>query len=227
MSNTAAKDTLQLRKDIIQACLFLSEKGHFIGTWGNISVRVEDGLIVTPSAVVYETMTPEDFVVVSMEGLKIRGARVPSSETELHRKLLVRRPDMGAFVHTHCPYATSIACAHKSLPVIVEDMAQMIGAEVNCTAYSPGGRHNDLSDAASNIIGDDATAVLLANHGAVVGGRNLSEAVTAALILEKAAFLYITSISLGGAQAIPEEMVKEERNRLLYRYGKEDVTDLR
>lgn len=220
------QDTKSLREEIINACLYLSEIGQFTGTWGNISVRVEDGFLITPSAVDYTTMQPEDFVVVSMEGKKIRGERVPSSETELHRRLLILRPDMGAFVHTHSLYATCMACAQETLPVIVEDMAQIIGGEVRCTHYASGGRSKDLSEEACATIGDDSTAVLLANHGAVVGGRNLAEAVTACQILEKAAFIYINAAAIGGAKPIPLELVTEERNRLLYRYGKEDVTNL-
>ncbi|MCE5323564.1 class II aldolase/adducin family protein [bacterium] len=220
------KDSLQLRQEIIKACLHLSEIGQFIGTWGNISVRVEEGFVITPSAVDYTTMTPEDFVVVSMDGQKVSGQAVPSSETELHRRLLAIRPDLGAFVHTHAPYATCLACAHKSLPVIVEDMAQIIGGEVRCTRYASGGRSKDLSEEACAVIGDDSSAVLLANHGAVIGGRTLGEAVTACRILEKAAFIYISAAAIGGAHPIPEECIIEERNRLLYRYGIEDVTNL-
>ncbi|MEN6356796.1 MAG: class II aldolase/adducin family protein [Armatimonadota bacterium] len=219
------KDTLQLRQEIIKACLYLSDIGHFIGTWGNISVRVDEGFLITPSAVDYAAMSPEDFVVVSMEGKKVSGQRVPSSETELHRRLLAMRPDLDAFVHTHAPYATCMACAHKSLPVIVEDMAQIIGGEVRCTGYASGGRSKDLSEEACAAIGDDSAAVLLANHGAVAGGRTLSEAVAACRVLEKAAFIYINAAAIGGAHTIPDECISEERNRLLYRYGVEDVTN--
>jgi L-fuculose-phosphate aldolase len=221
-----AKDTLQLREQIIKACLYLSDIGHFIGTWGNISVRIDEGFLITPSAVDYATMSHEDFVVISMDGKKVSGNRVPSSETELHRRLLAMRPDMGAFVHTHAPYVTCMACAHKPLPVIVEDMAQIIGGEVRCTRYASGGRSKDLSEEACAVIGDDSTAVLLANHGAVAGGRTLSEAVTACRILEKAAFIYISAAAIGEAHPIPDECISEERNRLLYRYGIEDVTSL-
>jgi len=226
MSQNAARqqDSAELRREIISACRHLLEIGHFVGTWGNVSVRVEEGFLVTPSAVDYAILQPEDFVVVSMDGNKISGERIPSTETELHRRLLIQRPDIGAFVHTHALYASCMAASHKPLPVVMEDMAQMIGGQVKCTRYAPGGRNRDLSEVACQAIGENATAVLLGNHGAVVGGRTLAEAVTASKVLEKSAFIYIAAEAIGGCIAIPNELVGEERNRLLHHYGKEDVT---
>jgi L-fuculose-phosphate aldolase len=223
MAVSPAADTPALRQDMIEACRALSQSGHIIGTWGNISIRVVDGLLITPSRVDYAVMQPEDMVVVSWDGHKVSGTRPPSSELELHRLLLQQRPDLGAIVHTHSLYATVLACAHRALPVCVEDMAQIIGGEVRCSAYVPGGHHRELAIAACDAIGDVATAVLLANHGPVAGGRTLAEAVTAARILEKAAFLYVNASLLGHCAVIAGEAVAEERDRFLHRYGKEDI----
>ena len=218
-------DTPQLRQEIIAACLELSRLGFFIGTWGNIAVRIADGLLMTPSRMDYRVMTPDDLVVVSMEGKTLRGNQLPSSELHLHRLLLLSRPDFGATVHAHSPYASAVACAGRSLPVCVEDAAQIIGAEVHCSRYVRGGCHLDLARAAQEAIGPDAAAVLLANHGPVVGGRNLAEALVAAQVLEKAAQVFVWANSLGGCRIIPEESVRAERERFLYKYGKAADTE--
>jgi L-fuculose-phosphate aldolase len=215
-------DTTELRREIIAACLRLSELGFCIGTWGNVSVRLTDGLLITPSRMDYAIMQPEDLVVVAWTGERLRGHRVPSSEKELHRLLLQRRPDLGAIVHTHSPHASALAAAHRDLPVCLEDMAQIIGGVVRCTPYTPGGRHRALAEAGCAAIGPDAAAVLLANHGPIVGGRTLGEAVIAAQVLEKAARVFLLAESVGGARSIPAEQVAEERHRYFFKYGKEE-----
>src|SRR5512146_2387924 len=98
---TPFADTIDLRREVIAACFFMRDRlGYFVGTWGNISVRVEDGLLVTPSRVKYEEVQPEDLVVVGWESGVVRGQRVPTSETELHRQLMLERPDLGAIIHS-------------------------------------------------------------------------------------------------------------------------------
>ncbi len=213
------EDSRELRQEIIDTCLQLTKLGLCIATWGNISVRLKEGMLITPSRMEYDAMRPEDMVVVSLEGKTLAGDRLPSSETALHRALLKRRPDIAVLLHSHAPYASALACAHRSLPIFVEDMAQIIGDTINCTAYVPGGRHQDLADAACSVIGDVSMAVLLANHGVIAGGSSLQEALTATLVLEKAAFIQAT---MGDSiKSIPADQVEEERHRYLYKYGKE------
>ena len=221
-------DTVALRQEVIAACFFMRDRlGYFIGTWGNISVRVQDGLLVTPSRMKYEEVQPDDLVVVGWQGGVVRGQRVPTSETELHRQIMLERPDLGAIVHSHSPWASVVACAHRTIPVLSDDMAEVIGGAVCCATYAPAGRHKELAQAARAAIGPDACAVLLANHGVVAGGRDLAEAIVACQFVEKAALTLIQAQALGGVQPIPEELWREERHRYLYRYGRpEDVAEI-
>ena len=215
------KDTLKLRKKVIDTCLFMKDKlGFFIGTWGNISVRVEDGLLLTPSRIKYHELKPSDLVVITLQGERVKGSRVPTSEMELHRQIMLERPDIGAIVHCHSTYASTMAAIGIPLPVICDDMAEVIGGVVNCTEYVPAGRHMELATAARKTIGRDSYAVLIGNHGAVAGGRNLDEAIVCCQFLEKSACIYLHSQVLGGAKPIPEDLWREERNRYLYKYGK-------
>ncbi|HUU92847.1 MAG TPA: class II aldolase/adducin family protein [Phycisphaerae bacterium] len=179
-------------------------------------------MLITPSRLDYDQMEPSDLVVVSMKGEVVSGHRLPSSETELHRLLLVRKPEFGAIVHSHSPYASAVAAARRDLPVVAEDMAQIIGGTVHCATYTPGGRHLALAEAACAAIGDQATAVLLASHGPIVGGCDLSEALIASQVLEKAARLYLLAEPIGGCHPLPPELVAEERHRYLFKYGKEN-----
>ena len=217
----AIKDTLEIRKKVIEACIFLQKTGYFIGTWGNISVRVENGFLLTPSRIDYRKMQPEDLVLMSWDGTKMKGHRLPSSEMNLHRLILKKRQNLGAMIHTHSPYASTVACTRKTIPVITEEMSQIIGNEVRCTKYIPAGRHMPFAKEVCQTMGNLSSAVLLSNHGAVVGGRDLSEAVVAAQVLEKVSFIFINSKPIGGSKIIPDELIKEERDRFLYKYGKE------
>ncbi len=225
---TPLKDTTELRREVIAACFTLRDRlGYFVGTWGNISVRVEGGLLVTPSRMKYEEVQPEDLVVVGWEGGVVRGQRVPTSETELHRQLMLARPDFGAIIHSHSPWASVCACAHRSIPVLSDDMAEVIGGEVCCARYAPAGRHRELAQNARDAIGPDACAVLLGNHGVAAAGRDLSEVLVACQFVEKAAMILIQASAIGGVRPIPEEQWREERHRYLYKYGRpEDVADI-
>ena len=207
-----------LKIEMIEKCRLLERMGYFIGTWGNLSMRVPEGFIVTPSRTAYAEIEPSDFVTVSLEGNVVAGHRLPSSETEIHRVVLVKKGDTGAIIHSHSPYATAVSCMHQSIPVFVEDMAQIIGAEVHCTQYVPAGQHKRIAEAVGATIGE-ANAVLLANHGVLCCGRNLDEALVANQILEKAALMMLAAGGRDRVISIPEEFVKSERDRFLHKYG--------
>lgn len=208
----------QIKLEIISTCRAMERIGHFVGTWGNISVRVPEGFIVTPSRISYDTIVPADFVTVDLDGKIVAGHRLPSSETGVHRLVLRKKADVGAVIHSHPPYASAVSCLQRSIPVFVEDIAQIIGGEVKCTKYIPAGQHQKLAEEVANTIGEE-NAVLLANHGVLVCGRTLSETFVACQILEKAAQMMLLAGSLGGVIPIPEEHVRSERHRFLYKYG--------
>jgi L-fuculose-phosphate aldolase len=209
---------LSLKVEMIAKCRLLEKLGYFVGTWGNISVRVPEGFIVTPSRVQYSIIEPSDFVTVSLHGEVVAGHRLPSSETEIHRAVLNKRHDVGAIIHSHSPYATAVSCWHQSIPVFVEDMAQVIGGEVRCTRYVPAGQHKRIAEEVGSTIGEE-NAVLLANHGVLCCGRDLEEALVANQILEKAALMLLAAGGRDQVIPIPEEFVRSERHRFLYKYG--------
>ncbi len=212
-------DLQELRQQILETCRQCVVLGYFIGTWGNVSARWGDHLLITPTRMVYETMTPEDLVLVDItSGQRVEGAHLPSSEMQLHRAIYRTRQDIGAIVHSHSPYASAVACLRKDLPCLLEDMAQVIG-EVRWAPYVPGERHLELGLTAAAYL-KDSNAVLLANHGPVCCGRDLREAVVVNQVLEKSAMAFLWVSAIGqGVHPIPPEHAASERSRYLYRYG--------
>ncbi len=149
--------------------------GYIIGTYGNASACVPEGLIVTPSRVDYHAITPEDMMVVSPTGEVLDGHRVPSSETSVHRLIYNARPDVGAIFHTLSFYATALSCTHQTVSVIVEEQSQVVGGEIRCSSYVPAGQHLALGYEVARTLGE-SNGVLLATHGVVACGRDGDEA---------------------------------------------------
>lgn len=211
-------DYIELKQAIIDACLRLEAMGYIIGTYGNASARVVEGLIVTPSRIDYHAITPDDMMIVSPEGQTLAGHRIPSSETSVHRLIYNARPDVNAVLHTHSFYATALSCIHDTIPVIVEEQSQVIGAEIACTRYIPAGQHEALGEEVARALGK-SNGVLLANHGVVACGRTVDDALFAAQVIERVAHMRLLTNTLGGAIPIPPEFVRSERERWLYKYG--------
>jgi L-fuculose-phosphate aldolase len=210
-------DHLDLRRDLIETCRRLVEMGYLIGTYGNASARVPGGLLITPSRVDYADLVPEDMVTVTDEGAILANARLPSSELDVHRQIYHRRPDVNAVLHTHALHATALSCCHDTIPVIVEEQAQVVGGEIRCTRYVPAGRHEELGEETARTLGA-SNAVLMANHGVVTCGRSLDEALFTGIVVERIAQMRLLTSDIG-AVPIPREHVVSERDRFLHRYG--------
>jgi len=216
------EDSLALREEVIRACRWLEQRSLVIGTWGNLSVRLGDRILVTPSRVSYQVMKPEDMVIIDLEGRVVQGHRPPTSEREVHRLLYRKRPDIGAIVHCHSEYACAVSSSGRSIPPLIEEMSQLLGGGIPCTrTYVPAGRHLELGQEASETIGG-GNALLLRNHGPVCCGRDLDEALLVCLVVEKAAKIYLSLSPRLPLRPIPEQFVEQERTRFLYRYGKEE-----
>jgi L-fuculose-phosphate aldolase len=166
----------------------------------------------------YSLIGTRDFVTVSLAGTVLEGHRLPSSETAIHAAVLSKKKDVGAIIHSHSPYATAVSCLHQAIPAFVEDFAQIIGGEVRCTQYVPAGQHKRIAEEVGNTIGEE-NALLLANHGVICCGRDLDEALTANQILEKAALMMLAAGGSDKVIPIPQEYVRSERERFLYKYG--------
>ena len=184
-----------LRMQMVTAARRLSAMGMNPGRSGNLSARVDTGFVVTPSGAPYDTLHPDDLVFLSFSGEHGGGQREPSSEWRLHRDLFVNRPETGAVVHTHSPYATTLACLGRPIPSFHYEVAFAGGHDIRCAPYATFGTQA-LSDNCREAL-EGRKACLLANHGVVALGEDLEQAVGLAEKVEALARLYWQAIQVG------------------------------
>jgi len=187
------------------------------GTWGNASIRVADGMIITPSGMPYDSLNVSDMVLLDSSGSVKSGFRSPSTESPLHLEIYRNRPDVHAIMHTHSIYACALAVSRINLPVILEEQAQLVGGKVPVTDYAPAGSQ-ELASAASQTLGAGG-AVLLANHGLVGVGKDIGEALLVCQIAEKACRVYIMSLSVGTPFCLDDKDVFSLRQAFSKGYG--------
>lgn len=214
------KNSLDLRVKIIETCRWLSDIGYVFGTWGNISVRLEDGsLLITPSKLDYTIMQPEDLVVMNINGSILSGHHLPTSERELHRGIMNKRKDIQAIIHTHSPYAMAMAAVEGGIPAISEEMCQLVGGAIPLTPlFVPSENHVELGEVVTEAIGE-RYAVLIRNHGPVCCGTSLDEAKVCTQVVEKAAQMFL-AITRQDANIIEEKYVVAAKRYFRESYGK-------
>ena len=188
------------------------------GTWGNVSIKVGDDLmLITPSGVEYATMTPEDIVEVSLKNGSYRG-RKPSSERHLHIEIYNTRKGIHGIVHNHASHSSTVAAARREVPPILDDLAQIVGPRVRVADYALPGTRKLVRKTMKALEGSNA--VLLANHGAICIGRDIEEAILCCQILEKACKSLIEAEFLGGAKEINRFEAWVMHQYYLRRYSK-------
>ena len=176
------------------------------GTAGNVSARCEGGFLITPTGMAYDECTPEDIVKVGADGTA-RGRRKPSSEWRFHHDIYKARPEAGAIIHCHSPFATSLACQEVGIPPFHYMIARFGGDTVRCAAYATFGTQ-ELSDAMLIAL-SGRNACLMAHHGMTVFGTDLKEALALAVELESLCEQYWRVLQLGEPKLLPaDEMLR-------------------
>lgn len=190
------RDSTELRQAIIDACLEMNASGVNQGVSGNISVRIEGGMLITPSGIAYDKMRPEMIVLVPLDGSSVpEGQMKPSSEWQFHRDILQAKPDAMAVVHAHPIYCTALAMNHQPIPACHYMVAAFGGDDVPVAPYALFGTA-ELSRLVVSALAD-RSGCLLANHGAVVTGDSLERALWRMTELECLAKGYVTSLTVG------------------------------
>jgi L-fuculose-phosphate aldolase len=182
------------------------------GAAGNVSARHDDGLLITPTGMAYDACTPEDMCFVGLDG-RCEGRRKPSSEWRFHHDIYVARPEAGAIVHAHAPFAVSLACMGMAIPAFHYMVARFGGSDVRCADYATFGSQ-ELSDAVVRAL-DGRRACLMAHHGMVVFGGNLDEALALAVELEALCEQYWRVLQIGG----PRLLTFDEMERVLEKFA--------
>lgn len=190
------KDTPKLRQAIIDTCKEMNRRGINQGTSGNISVRAGKRMIITPSGVPYDGMTPDMLVSVPLKGKgKVKGPFPPSTEWQFHQALLREKEDMHAVVHAHPVHCTALSINRMEIPACHYMVAIFGGNTVPLADYALFGSQ-DLADHVTGAM-VSRHACLMANHGAVVVGETLEKALWRMEELEVLAQAYIISRTIG------------------------------
>jgi len=187
------KDTRALRARIVRTARAMNALGINRGKSGNVSARVDRGFLVTPSALPYEETAPHDIVFVDHDG-KASGSRVPSSEWRFHRDIYAARAEANAIVHTHSPFATTLACLDRAIPAFHYMVAVAGGDDIRCAPYATFGTQA-LSDHAVRALGG-RRACLLAHHGMITLGATLDAALALAAEVETLAEMYWRALAI-------------------------------
>lgn len=205
------KQERALRQAIIDKCLWMNAAGLNQGTSGNISARWGEVMLITPSATPYEALEPDMLAAMPLDGENgaWKGPLKPSTEWRFHRDILRSRPDAGAVVHTHAPYATALAVARKPIPAVHYMIAAFGGSDIRCADYATFGTEA-LSQAALRAL-EGRAACLLANHGMIAVGPDLEKAMWLAVELETLARQYHDALVIGGPVLLSEVEIEQTR----------------
>lgn len=204
MATHSIKD-LDVRRSMIDTCLKMNEVGINQGTSGNLSVRIEDGFLITPSSIPYERMQAEDIVEMGFDG-RWEGRHIPSSEWRFHRDILAARPERNVVLHTHSMYATTLAIHHKAIPAFHYMIAVAGGSTIRCSPYATFGSQA-LSDVAVKAL-EGRDACLLGQHGQIAIGVTPEKALWLAIEVETLSRMYVQALSLGEPPVLSDDEIQ-------------------
>lgn len=201
-----------LATEVLAAARAMNASGINRGAAGNVSARAGDGFLITPTGMAYDECVPEDIAKVGLDGTAA-GRRKPSSEWRFHRDIYAARPEAGAIVHCHSPFATALACLSVEIPPFHYMIARFGGDTVRCADYATFGTQ-ELSDAVLAAL-QGRRACLMAHHGMLVYGGDLKEALALAVELETLCEQYWRVLQLGEPRLLPAA----EMARVLEKFG--------
>jgi L-fuculose-phosphate aldolase len=210
------------KKAVIEAAQEMARKGLVVGAAGNVSLRLKDSggrelLAITPSGCRYESLKVDDIVIVDFGRQRVDGKLKASIETVMHIEVYKARKKVSAIVHAHPVFCSVIAVAGLEIPPLIDEQVTYIGGEVKVAEYAPPGTP-ELAKNAVLALGP-RNAVILANHGALSVGRDLSEALTICELLENTARIYVCALGLGKVNLLPAEVVRLEKAFFTSIYG--------
>jgi L-fuculose-phosphate aldolase len=189
----------------------MNQLGINQGTSGNISLRHESGMLITPTSVPYEAMQPEQIVYMGLDGSCDPGQR-PSSEWRFHLDILKARPEVSAVVHAHPPYATILAIMGLEIPPVHYMIACAGGDTIRCAPYATYGTQ-ELSEHAVKAL-EDRFACLLAHHGMIAIGPSLAKAMWLAVEVENLARQYHGCLQIGQPPLLPKDEIERVRVKM-------------
>jgi L-fuculose-phosphate aldolase len=206
-----------LAREIVATAQAMDDAGFAPTKSGNVSARIADGFLITPSGLPYTRMTAADIVELGPDGAT-RSAGRPSSEWPFHAAIYAARPDAQAIVHTHSPRATALAATRRGLPAFHYMIAMAGGPDVRCADYATFGTPELAANAVKALEG--RKAVLLANHGVIAIGGSLAGAWAIAFEVENLAGQYLDILASGLEPVILDEAEMARVAAKFASYGK-------
>jgi L-ribulose-5-phosphate 4-epimerase len=208
-----------LREEVCRLHLELPKNSLVAWTTGNLSARDPDSglIVVKPSGVRYEELTPDMLLVLDIDGQLIEGSKRRSSDADTHVYIYRRRPDVGGVVHTHSTFATAFAAVGRPIPPVLTAICDEFGGAIPCGKYAKIGGL-EIGEEIVNAIGP-SRAILMQNHGVFTIGPTALAAVKSAVMVEDVARTLFYAYQLGEPPKIPEEEVKRAHRRYLEEYG--------
>lgn len=193
-----------IKQHVVETAQHLLRAGLVEGTAGNLSARLPNGnVVMTPSSHPYEKMTVADLAVLDLDGNVVEGERAPTSEKALHLACMRAHADVGGVIHSHAKYATMFAITRQPIPCVIEEFDIYVGGEVPVAEYKMTGS-DELGDECAGHLSDRG-AVLMANHGLLTVGKDLSQAHKVASLVERTAEIVWGARALGEIVALPDE----------------------
>ncbi len=202
---------LKLRRQIIATCLELDRRGLNQGTSGNVSARIATGFLLTPTALAYDRMKPADIVHLTLEG-RPSGRRPPSSEWRFHLDIMRARPEVGAIVHTHSMFATTLACLRRDIPAFHYLVALFGGNNLRCSDYATYGTQELSGHILRALAGRHAA--LIGNHGLIVTGPTLERALALTIEAETLAAMYWRALQVGDPVILSDKEIARVRDKI-------------
>ncbi len=182
---------IKLRQELVAAGISLLDEDLTLGTWGNLSMRLDaDFMLITPSGMAYERLTPYDMVRVNIHTMEHEGRLKPSIEKGFHAAIYRDHPDINAVIHTHSFNSSVFSAAHQALPIVLPEAIMKLGYKTSYVPYYKPGTEQ-LAKAVADSITDTVWCTIMGNHGAACCGENMEDVFDRTRLMEKSAAYYI------------------------------------
>ena len=207
------------RADLVKWHLELPKGGLVTWTGGNVSARVEDGLLIKASGVMFEDLASEHMVHCTLDATVLETDFNPSSDTATHAHIYRHMPQVGGIVHTHSPYATAWAANAREIPCVLTAMADEFGGPIPCGGFALIGGEEIGREVVRVLNGHRSPAIILQNHGVFAIGKSPKAAVKAAVMCEDVARTVFLAMQLGNVQPIAQADIDRLYDRYQNVYG--------
>ena len=211
----------RVRREVALLHAELPRNGLVVWTAGNVSARVpgHDLMVIKPSGVSYDDLTPENMVVCDLDGQLVEGEHAPSSDTAAAAYVYKHMPEVNGVVHTHSTYATAWAARAEPIPCVLTMMADEFGGEIPIGPFALIGDDSIGQGIVATLARHRSRAVLMQNHGPFTVGRTAKAAVKAAVLCEEVARTVHVARQLGEPLPIPQADVDRLYDRYQNAYG--------